>query len=201
MPRQLIPLSKHRDARFAREPLVAATVTDHPAGRWVYVVAMNAWRGGGRQEWELPLAELGDVAPRDPVVAYDWKSGEAVRVEPGGSLPFALDPEGWSLRVLCPLLPGDVALFGDVSRYASVGDRRLHRVRLEGGALAFDVLGRPGESVEVRGSAAEPFRAAECRAPASGAAALAVRRGDGGRWSATVAIPAAGWCDVRLSLP
>jgi hypothetical protein len=44
------------------------------------------------------------------------------RLEPDARIALALEPRAWDYRVLCPVLPGEVALFGDVSKFVTVGD-------------------------------------------------------------------------------
>jgi len=131
--------------------LVGETVSRHPAGDWVYLLALHASLAPGELRDELSLAELGDVAPRGPVVARDWRSGAFARLEPDDALAFSLAPREWSYQVLCPVLPGGIALFGDIAKHACLGDRRVRGVRLDDGALRFDVLGGVGERVEIHG--------------------------------------------------
>ncbi len=189
------------DCHLEPELLVGETDSRHPAGRWVYVAAFNAWRGRERIASEIALAELGEGAPDGPVVAFDWRTGAFERLEAGDALRFSLDYAQWSLRVLCPLLPGEVALAGDVSRYASMGDRRVRAARVRDGALELDALGRPGERVELRGWSARPLTAGERWSPREGAAALEISGSADGAWGAAVPIGPAGWCRVRVPLP
>ena len=60
---------------------------------------------------------------------------------------MTLDFQDWDYRVLCPLLPGERALFGDVARYATMGDRRIGGVAASVASLSFDVIGMPGTAV------------------------------------------------------
>jgi hypothetical protein len=186
------------DPRFEPIPLVAEAYSQHPAGRYAYVASFHAWRGDAPLHVDLPLRELGESAPEGPVVAYDWRSGAAERLEPGGRLAFTLTPSAWDYRVLCPLLPGDVALFGDVSRYATAGDRRVHGIRATGDGVELDVLGRAGERVTVSGWSARPLRGAEQWTPGAGASPLQARRDARGRFAVEVDIPDSGWRSVRL---
>jgi len=57
---------------------------------------------------------------------------------------------------VCPLLKGEIALFGDVSKWATVGDQRISEIELAADELRFDLLGAPLERVEVRGWSARP---------------------------------------------
>jgi hypothetical protein len=184
------------DCYFEPEPLVGETWSQHPAGRWVYVVAMNAWREERPLELRLPLSELGAAAPDAPVVAYDWRSGRCERLEPAGELRARLAPGDWHFRVLCPLLDG-LGVFGDVARYACAGDRRIGRIRRTDGGLELDVLGSPGETCEI-GGFCEGDVAAELWEPGRGARSLGVERRAAGGFRVRVAIGASGWCSLRL---
>ncbi len=195
-----------RDAFFEPEPLIGETYSTHPAGRWVYLASFNAWRGGETLRFRLPLADLGELRPLGPVLGYDWRRDAFERLAPGDALELSLAPGDWDLRVLCPLLPGELAVFGDVSRYASVGDRRVREIRLEAaGAVTLDVLGAPDEPVEIRGWAARPL--AEV-ARLDAATARALPRGDalpgwtqaaaGGPWRVRLRVEARGWVPLRL---
>jgi hypothetical protein len=138
-------------------PLIGETWSDHPAGRWSYVACFNAWRGAERIEFLVDPADLGAARPAGPAMRYDWRSGAFERLERGAGLALALDPLDWSFSVLCPLLPGGIALFGDPERYATAGDRRLSRIRAVEGGIAFDVLGAPGERVRIVGWSERPL--------------------------------------------
>jgi hypothetical protein len=144
-----------RDARI----LVGETYSDHPAGRFAYVASFHVGSAEGTAGARVALADLGDSAPTGPVIAYDWRSGTCAPLGPGDALDVALERQGWDLRVLAPVLPGEIALLGDVSMYACAGDRRVRDVRSREGALELDVLGAPGERVEIAAWSA--------RAPAS----------------------------------
>jgi hypothetical protein len=186
---------------FAEEPLLAETVSRHPAGTWVYLVAMNAShatkRGAQRLALELPLSDLGTACPVGPVLAYDWRRREFQRLEPGDALTGSLAYQDFSYNVLCPLLPGGIAVFGDVTRYATVGDRRVAHIRAVPGGVAFDVLGPPGAQVEVHGFAGAPATAALAWSPA-GEVASELETGSGGRWLVRVRFGASGQARVTV---
>ena len=163
------------------EPLLAETYSDHPAGRWRYALALHASRTDDTLGFEITPRELGCT---DAVVVYDWRSGSFARHAPDEPLRGSLAPGKWALRVLCPLLPGEIAVFGDVFRYASVGDRRLE-VRLgRQGGVDLEVRGAPGESVDLRGWSASPL--------------AGTARAADGRWRADVEIGDRGWTLLRL---
>jgi hypothetical protein len=97
----------------------------------------------------------GGVQPAGPVLAYDWRRRIWSRLERDGGWDMELPFQEWDYRVLCPLLPGDIAVFGDVTRYATVGDRRIAYITSSCGGVSFDVLGVPDTVVEVGGYAAK----------------------------------------------
>ena len=181
-------------------PLVGETWSDHPAGRWTYVLAMHASRSHESLDFEIPLHELGHASPDGDLLAYDWASGCGERLSPGGALAFSLTQRGaFSLRVLCPLLDG-LALVGDPTKYACAGDRRIRRVRTVDGGLAFDALGAPGEQVRVRGFAERLPRAVVARtAEGASAAKLTPEAGPGGRFDVLVPIGVRGATSVTLA--
>jgi hypothetical protein len=151
--------SFRRNAFLEPEPLIAETHSAHPAGTWFYVASFNVWREGQSLPVRLSLSEFGAMRPEGPVMAYDWRTGEFERLEADGALECLLDPLGWNLWVLCPILPGEITLFGDVSKYATMGDRRVRAARASATGLEFEVLGAPGESVTLAGwSARRPAR-------------------------------------------
>jgi hypothetical protein len=192
-------------AMLTPSPLVGETYTRHTAGEWVYVVAMNAGIGGERIAIDLPLAELGASAPRGPVLAYDWRSGRAERIASDAALRFELDPLDWNLRILCPLLDGEVAVIGDPSLYVSAGDRRVCDVRSRPGRIDLAVLGAPGERVRIDGAGPRGLRAeasagaSHPRLPPPPRALLGWERDPDGRFRLELEIPARGRVDVTLS--
>jgi len=134
--------------------LVGECYSRHPAGTWVYVASFNAWRGKRTLQGRVAAAELGAVCPEGPVLAYDWRAQTWQRLEPNGGWELTLGFQEWDYRVLCPLLPGDATVFGDVSKYATVGDRRIVSIVAADGTLQFNVLGVPESRVQVQGYAA-----------------------------------------------
>ncbi len=138
---------------LAKRLLVGETYSRHAAGSWVYVVALHASRERGPIAECITLPQLGSVRPPTPVLAYDWRRGRWTRLEPDGGWEVELAWQDWDFRILCPLLPGDRALFGDVGKYATAGDRRLARVEASADELAFEVLGVPATTVEIHGYA------------------------------------------------
>src|SRR5262249_51180515 len=146
------------NAYLASLPLVGETWSAHPAGRTVYLVTMNASRASKRSgaplRFRVELGALGAAQPDGPVVLYDWRRGGFEPVARDGRFDGTLAYQEWGYGVLAPLLPGEVALFGDPRLFATMGDRRIQGVRAEDGELRFDVLGAPGEAPTVEGFAA-----------------------------------------------
>jgi len=182
------------------EPLLGETHSEHPAGRWTYLVALHAWRGDEPLAARVPLADLGRAAPTAPVVAYDWRSGRFLLLPPGGALELELAPRDWRLWVLCPRLPGDLALVGDVSRYACAGTARLRGIEGDADGLSGWVLGAPGEEVALRGWAAARPRAALVWTPDGARPPAGGLDWDGasGRFDLRVALGGRGWARVRV---
>lgn len=125
--------------------------TTHPAGRWHYLVSLNVFRGNEPLRARLALADLGALAPREPLLAFDWRRGRGEPLAPDAGFDLELAPLGWDYRVLCPLLPAGLAVVGDPERYATAGDRRLSDVRATPQGAAFTLLGAPGERVRIVG--------------------------------------------------
>jgi hypothetical protein len=186
-------------AALEPNPLVGEAHTVHPAGRWHYLVSMHAFRGAEPLRFRLALADLGALAPAAPVVAWDWRRGRAERLEPGGGFDLSLAPLEWDFRVVCPLLPSGLAVIGDPALYATAGDRRLRGVRALGAAVECEVLGTPGEKVELtlwREGAGG--LAAELWTPAGGAAAAHPRAQGGGVFRLPLELGRGGFTRVRV---
>jgi len=187
-------------AALEPNPLVGEAHSEHPAGRWHYLVSMNAWRGGAPLRFRLALADLAALAPAAPVLAWDWRRGRGEVVAPEGGFELSLAPLDWDYRVLCPLLPGGLAVLGDPDRYATAGDRRITGVRATPGGVAFDVLGAAGERVRVAGWAERRPPAADAAEPGGGRAPLALEWEAGTcRWSVDVTIGEAGRLGVGVA--
>jgi hypothetical protein len=189
--------------------LTGETWSRHGAQRWIYVATLHASSRREPLSEPVALADLGAARPDGAVVAYDWRRGTFERLEEDGSWQVTLDFQDWDYRVLCPLLPGGRALFGDVARYATMGDRRVAGVSAGDAHLSFDVLGAPGTVAEVHGCAPAPPRAVRAATYAGerGLARRAAAAPDArdvfwhepsGRWVVRAAIDAAG--SVRIAL-
>jgi hypothetical protein len=134
--------------------LFGETHSDHPAGRWRYLVALHASHDRGALSEELPLSDLSDMSGTSDLIAYRWRTRSWQRLAASGALAVSLGFQEWDYWVLCPMLPGDRTVFGDVFRYATVGDRRIAQIEHGDDSLSFDVIGVPQRMVEVRGYAA-----------------------------------------------
>jgi len=187
-------------AALEPNPLIGEAHSAHAAGRWHYLVSMNAWRGGETLRFRLALADLGPLAPDAPVLAWDWRRRRAAVLAPDGGFELALAPLDWDYRVLCPLLPGGLAVVGDPDRYATAGDRRLAGVRATPAGAAFDVLGAAGEAVTIAGWAERRPAGAHAWSPAGGRRALAPAwDADTRVWSLALELPEAGWLAVEVA--
>ncbi|MDX1649369.1 MAG: hypothetical protein R3263_05905, partial [Myxococcota bacterium] len=173
-----------RHAYVSEEPLVAETHSRHPAGTWVYAVVMNACHAtkepARELAWRLPLRDLGEVAPRGPVVALDWRSGRTALLGPDDVLEGRLAYQDFAYHVLCPLLSGRLAVLGDVVRYATVGDRRVAGIGEVEEGVRFEVHGVPGSAVDVHLWAEDAPRTLRAFAPCD-AVGLALEPGPEGR--------------------
>ncbi len=139
------------NAYLEAKPLIGECYSDHPAGRWWYVASFNAWSGKQNLAFDVGLGDLGEGASTGSVIAFDWRHRTWQRLDAGARWPVELGWQEWDYRVLCPWFAPGLTLFGDVGKWATVGDRRLAAIRSVPGGLAFDVVGVPGSTVEVWG--------------------------------------------------
>jgi hypothetical protein len=135
------------------EPLVGECHSLHPSGYWTYVAAFNACRAKQPMQVRVSLADLGVARPLRPVIVYDWRRRSFEPIEADDGWTVDLEFQEWDYRIVCPLLSGDMTVFGDTGKYASVGDRRVARIRNGDGELRFQVRGAPNTCVEVHGYA------------------------------------------------
>lgn len=179
---------------------VGETYSTHAAGRWQYVLTLHASHARQPLRERVALADLGELRPAAPVLLYDWRRGTAERLAPDGGWDVELDFQDWDYRVLCPLLPGERALIGDVGRYATMGDRRIADVEASAERLAFDVLDVPGAVVPIHGwSAARPRQVEVASLEESRTLTDGWSWDDStGRWVIDVVIPRSGRARVTL---
>jgi hypothetical protein len=192
--------------------LMGETYSQHPAGRWVYVVALHASHVREPLTERCALAQLGAQRPSGPVLAYNWRAGDFMRIERDGGWDVTLAWQDWELWILCPLLPGDRAVFGDVCRYAAVGDRRIGRIEAAADAISFDVFGPAQSAVHVQGYAptapagVEVATMTERRNLTRDGREMAIAEGwswsaGDGRWVVRIAMQRGDAAHVRLSWP
>lgn len=93
---------------------------------------------------------LGELGARGPMVAYDWRSGKAFRVEGEFELPRIDDLYDFDFLVLAPVLENGLALIGETSKFITLADRRFLSIEVEGDTLRLALEGAPDEEVVVR---------------------------------------------------
>lgn len=184
-----------RDAFFEPELLVGECGSRHGIGRTLYLAAFNAWREKQPLAVELAESDLGEAAPAGESIVYDWRTRGCERWSADRPLAFALGYGDWSLRVLCPLLHGRLALIGDLDRYATAGDARIASAGLDGGTLEVSLCGAPGERVALGLWSREALRA---EALAGEVAAQALAPDASGLVSLDVGLDARGRAALRL---
>ncbi len=152
VPLAAVERSLRRDATTEATALVGDAWTDHPAGRWRYVVALNAGESPDRHERladRIEIADLGLLDDRGPAVLWDWRTGTARAIDPGDGWAVELDHLDWGLWVLAPIAACGIALVGDPTRYATAGDSLVAEVTDGADRIALELLG--GEAVTLAG--------------------------------------------------
>jgi hypothetical protein len=99
------------------------------------------------RDFSLSLAELGATGP---MVAYDWRSKEAYRVEGEFELPRIENHYDVGYLVLAPVLDNGLALIGETGKFVTLADRRFSEIEVAGDAIRLSLEGAPGEEVVVR---------------------------------------------------
>ncbi len=170
--------------------MVAECHSDHPAGRWAYVVAMHCTPSDDPLTGPVVPADLGDSAPTGDVFAWDWRTGTGTVLAVDASVPVTLRREDWSYLVLAPLLAGGrLAVVGDVSRFVPAGDARVEVAEVDDGSgVAITVKGA-GETVTITGwsTAAPTVEGQEvAHDPTTGI------------WATEVAVPPRGWTAITI---
>jgi hypothetical protein len=163
------------------------------------VVGIHVWREEEPIVYRFDLEDLGPLRPDGPLLAYDFRRARAERVEASGAEPaweVDLEPLAWDYRILCPILPGEIAIVGDVSRYVTAGDARLRDVHATESGLVFEALGSPGECFEITGWSARPPRGARATDP-TGDRPLRVRH-QGDLFHISLALEDRGWLRVQV---
>ncbi len=105
--------------------LVAETYSQHDVGRWSYVTVLHATPTDDVIAGTVRFGELGDSAPVGDVICWDWRAGTATRLGADAMFDVTLAREDWAHFVLAPVLPGETAVVGDVTKFATAGDARI----------------------------------------------------------------------------
>lgn len=174
-------------AAFRGELMVAESFSDHPAGRWAYVVGLHANPSDEPVTGAIAFAELGASAPAGDVVAWDWRAGTATRLTRDATWPSTLPKEGWTYLVLAPVLPAGLAVIGDASKFVTAGDARLDVTATDAGARL--VVKGAAEAVSITGWAARTPDAGDLPVDHDPATGL---------WTIVVDVPERGWATVDL---
>jgi hypothetical protein len=177
---------------FRNELLVAECYSDLPAGRWAYMLVMHPNPDESPLERSVPLADLGESAPLDDVIAWDWRAGTATRVAADATWSVSLGLEEWAYLVLAPVLDGDIAVIGDVTKFVPAGDARIE-VSTAYRAVHVVVKGA-GETVTVTGWATDAPTASLAGSPVDLAFDPAT-----GIWTADVTVGSRGWATLEVT--
>ena len=170
--------------------MVAECFSEHPAGRWAYVVTMRCSPRDGATTGEVRLDTLGESAPAGPVVVWDWRRQTAEPMDADGSWTCTLEREEWDFRVVAPLLPSGIAVIGDTSTFVTAGDARVEVSATERGARV--VVKGAGERVTVTGWSTRP--------PVRSDAAAVRHDPSTGVWATEVDVAHRGWSSVELTV-
>ncbi|MEZ5252079.1 MAG: hypothetical protein R2713_23590, partial [Ilumatobacteraceae bacterium] len=159
--------------------MVAECFSDHPAGRWAYVVTMRCNPRAGATTGDVRLGTLGESAPTGPVVVWDWRRRTATPMDADGSWTCTLRHQ-WDFRVVAPVLPSGIASSATPTPSSRTGDRV--EVRSTDRGITVVVKGA-GEQVVLTGWSAAP------RAPTPSTSITARRPGCGPpRWMSPSAV-------------
>jgi hypothetical protein len=167
--------------------MVAECWSDHPAGRWAYVMTMRCSPGEGATSGQVRLADLGDSAPTGDVVVWDWRTRSAARMPADGQWDCALAAEEWTFHVVAPVLSCGMAVIGDASKFVSGGDARIVVTEIGGGVRL--VVKGADEQVTITGW----FAAAPTRVDGDVQHDAAT-----GVWTTKVDVPSRGWTTVEV---
>ncbi len=170
------------DTAFGDDLVVAECYSDHSAGRWAYVVAMHTAPTDAVTDGAVAFDRLGESSPVGDVVVWDARAATLAPLAADARWPVSLAREEWTSLVLAPVLPGDLAVVGDVSKFVTAGDARVEVACLEDG-VELTVKGA-GESVTITGWAAAR--------PVAEGGTIAFDASTG-RWDLVVEVPSRGW--------
>ena len=185
------------NAAFVAELMVAECYSEHPAGRWGYVLGLHTNPSDDPVEGDIVFAELGESAPDGEVVVWDWRARTATHLtDPldrsagaDGRWPVALAKEDWTYLVVAPVLAdGRLAVIGEVEKFVPAGDARIEVTETHGGVRL--LVKGAGETVTVTGWAAT--------APTAADGSVVVHDEASGVWTVDVEVPSRGWASVEL---
>lgn len=174
-------------AAFRSELLVAECYSQHPAGRWSYVIGLHANPSDEPVRAEVRFADLGDSAPAGDVVVWDWRARTAALRAADTSWPVELVREGWAYLVLAPVLPGGLAILGDLSKFVPAGDARIEVTATAAGAQV--VVKGASETVTITGWAAARPAVADHTVHHDSSTGI---------WTVDVAVPSRGWTAIQV---
>ncbi len=166
--------------------LVAECTSQHPAGRWTYVVAMHAHPGDDRIDGQVRLGSVLGRGAGD-VVAWDWRDAAATRLAPDAAIEVSLGREGWTFHVLAPVLASGLAVIGDVTKFVTAGDARIEVTETPTGVRL--LVKGAGEVVTVTGWA---------EAAPSSTEGIVTYDPSTGIWTTDVQVPGRGWATVTV---
>lgn len=167
--------------------LVAECFTDHPAGRWSYIVAAHANPGDDNIAGQIVLGDLGASAPRDDVIVYDWRDRTMQRLRRDASIDVALGREEWRYFVAAPVLVGEFAVLGDLTKFVAAGDARIEVNTTPTGVNV--IVKGAGETVTISGWAMSAPSSPDGDVRFDAAAQ---------HWELDVTVGERGWKSVRL---
>lgn len=172
---------------FGDDLVVAECYSDHDAGRWAYVLAMHTSPTETEIVDEIAFDRLGESSPTGDVVVWDARRATLTPMPADGRWPVALATEEWTSLVLAPVLAGDLAVLGDVTKFVPAGDARIEIFSVDE-AVHLIVKGA-GETVTITGWAKHE--------PTVAGGSLAFDPTTG-RWDLTVEVPRRGWYRAEL---
>jgi hypothetical protein len=128
------------DAVGSKQPMIASAHTDHGALRSSYVFAYSRDSQNAKAAFTPTQAGI----PRD-VYLYDTQARTARRLTAAETFTFELAPNGTRYLILASVSSGDVALFGDDSKFVPDGRKRIAAIVDERNKLTATVTFAPEE--------------------------------------------------------
>lgn len=167
------------DAMFLphERPYTTFTYSQRPGtGRWTYLAAYHLAREEGFQgifdevanlfsydgvplgdmfvfpeditDWSVDL--VSDLGIREPVVAYNWRTGDAFVVTQSLDIPPMTGRNDYTYWVLAPILSNGLALVGETDKFVTLADQRFESMEALPDGIRVTVSGVPGEAVTLR---------------------------------------------------